>query len=320
MTRSLKTLFLTVCIAMTTASSANACIYIPWLDPFAWLGLYGNGYGGYGGCYGGGCQGYGGGYGYPGYGAGYQAPLYTPSYPMMGPSAPMYPQTPGCNCGASLPQPQYAVSQVPVTTYRAVTRQVPQTTYRTVTQYVPTTAYQPSYQPNYATAAVNPYQYGTPVAPRTALTYPTYAPTYATAAPITAAVPTYPQTALAPTYTYPTYPTQAYSTPQYSTPTYPTQSYSTPLYGATTPIAAPLSAPYSAPLSTPTVVPGTTYPSVGTPTYYGPTQNIATPGDINGDHEYPTQSAVRPLSPPTVRQVSYGVRPGSGQTYTNAVR
>ena len=55
-------------LLMGNAKQASACCYIPWLDPFAWLGFYGCGYNPWmGGCgnqcgYGG----YGGGYGHHG--------------------------------------------------------------------------------------------------------------------------------------------------------------------------------------------------------------------------------------------------------------
>ena len=153
-------------LALLSAAPANACClpYIPWLDPFAWLGLYGCGgccgYGGYGG-YGYGCGNgcYGGyGYGMPSYGYGYQA------MPMNYPVAPVAPMSPGCNCtGAVAPQAQLTAVQVPVTTYRAVTQYVPQTTYQTQYQYQ-------------ATSAV---AYGGYAAPTTAMmpatTYPTTA-------------------------------------------------------------------------------------------------------------------------------------------------
>ena len=67
----------TFALAFSSASTAKACCYIPWLDPFAWLGFYGCGYGcggGYGGMGGGYCGGYGG-YAAPAY-TGYRAPVY----------------------------------------------------------------------------------------------------------------------------------------------------------------------------------------------------------------------------------------------------
>lgn len=126
------------------AKQASACCYIPWLDPFAWLGFYGCGPNPW--C-GGGC-----GSGYAGYGMqypqyGYARPAYTgyaPTYPTMN-YQPIQaaPATRGCNCqGAALPQQQLSAVQVPVTTYRAVTQYVPQTTYRTQYQYqTPSVAY-----------------------------------------------------------------------------------------------------------------------------------------------------------------------------------
>ncbi|MCA9018211.1 MAG: hypothetical protein KDA77_23015, partial [Planctomycetaceae bacterium] len=125
----------TTTIGLSTPVQACCIPYIPWLDPFAWLGFYGCGwgccgygggcgYGGYGG-YGGGYGGYGGGYAYgPGYGYGYAPPAYgyaPPAAPVM-----PYQAAPGCDCTGSVqPQMQMSAVQVPVTTYRPVTQYVP---------------------------------------------------------------------------------------------------------------------------------------------------------------------------------------------------
>ena len=151
------TIALTLIASLGLSTPAKACLpYIPWLDPFAWMGFYGCGNYGYGG-YGGGCyNSYG--YGYAPYATGYN---YAPGYtaPMAAPlTYPAAPQ-PGCNCTGSLPTTQsVAAVQVPVTTYRPVTRYVPQTTWRTQYQPQATTGY---YQPGsvaysgYPTTAYN---------------------------------------------------------------------------------------------------------------------------------------------------------------------
>jgi len=236
MKRSTYTMVLAFMLGISTASQASACLcipYIPWLDPFQWLGFYGcgGGYGG-GGCGYGGCAG--------GYGGGY-APMATPSYgyggyapaaPMM--SYPVAPATPGCsNCTGALPVPQQQQAmtavQVPVTTYRAVTQYVPQTTYQT--QYrpaAPAVAYQPQalgYQQAYG---YNPAQ--------TAYAAPVYGgglmnPATAYNAPI-------PQTAMAPQYAAPQYANPYYPSPIAANPggdvlgdhEWPTQSAQIPVY------------------------------------------------------------------------------------------
>ncbi|MEQ9409839.1 MAG: hypothetical protein RIK87_19035 [Fuerstiella sp.] len=162
----------------TMASTTQACCYIPWLDPLAWLGFYGCGgygpaccYGGYGGC----CPR---GYAPPMYGAyappAYAPPAYAPITGYTYPAAPVAPVAPqaACNCNGTVHQTQAMTAvRVPVTTYRAVTQYVPQTTYQT--QYraaQPAVAYG---APIYGTQA-----YSSPV--YSAGTYP--APTYNAAA------------------------------------------------------------------------------------------------------------------------------------------
>ena len=267
MKRSITVGILTVFVGLSTASTSQACLYIPWLDPFAWLGFYGCG-GGYGcGAYGGGC-----GYAAPSYGYGYQQQqAYVPQVPVYSApqilNYPIAPATPDCNCTSAAPQPQMAAVRVPVTTYRAVTQYVPQTTYRT--QYRPI---QPAY-------AVTQPVYGSGLAyggyPATA--YGSYVSPYST----------------------------AYNTAGLQMPTSNT---------------APLSVPGGYPIA-----PGVTSPAYSQPAFQG---GVATPvpaGDINGDHEYPTQSAVAPLrSPyppqrPQIRPVSYA-RPTAARAYPSAVR
>ncbi|MEZ6122588.1 MAG: hypothetical protein R3C49_05355 [Planctomycetaceae bacterium] len=184
-------------MGISNASSASACMYIPWLDPFAWLGFYGCGYG-----YGGGC--------------GYGQQMYQPSYnyapaPMM--NYQVAPVAPGCNCTSAAPvmqqvvQQQLQAVQVPVTTYRAVTQYVPQTSYQTQYRSVPVATYQQStlaYQP-VQTAMAAPV-YNAPV--MTAGVYPT-------------------QTYAAPGY-------QAYSSVAqvYAAPTVPQMQYQPQVYQA----------------------------------------------------------------------------------------
>lgn len=130
----------TFALAITTATSAQACCYIPWLDPLAWLGFYGCGSGcGYGYGYGGyapGCC-YGGGYARPAYGA-YPQPVYggyAPPVPMA-----HYSSAPTTACGCTDPAAQVqamSAYRVPVTSYRPVTQYVPQTSYRTEYRYAP---------------------------------------------------------------------------------------------------------------------------------------------------------------------------------------
>lgn len=149
MKRSTVLTVLTLAMAFSSASTARACCYIPWLDPFAWLGFYGCGYG-CGGGYGAWGGGYGGGY------ARYAPPVYNTYQPQVysGYAAPQmaYPVAPASDCGCTgsagvgVPQvpmmiqpqamaPTMQAVQVPVTTYRAVTQYVPQTTYQTQYRY-----------------------------------------------------------------------------------------------------------------------------------------------------------------------------------------
>lgn len=273
MKRSITVGILTVFVGLSTASSSQACLYIPWLDPFAWLGFYGcgNGYG---------CGA--GGVGYaPSYGYGYgQQQAYVPQAPVYAApqtlNYPIAPASPGCNCTSAAPQPTMAAVRVPVTTYRAVTQYVPQTTYRT--QY---RAVQQSY------AATQPV-WGSGLA-------------------------------------YGGYPATAYG--GYTSP------YSTAYYGS-----AYSSAALPVPTYNTAALPAAGYPvapSVAAPIYQAPgiQGGVATPlptGDINGDHEYPTQSALvprpnpyRPMQP-QIRPVSYTrppvPRPSAARAYPSAVR
>lgn len=246
-------------------------MYIPWLDPFAWMGLYGCGYGGcgynpcgYGGCYNN--------YGVMPQVYAPQAPLYAAPQRL---NYPVAPASPGCNCTGSAPQPALTAVQVPVTTYRAVTQYVPQTTYRTQYRSVTPGAISSTYGaypsfPTY-TAPRAAYSYGTTYTPySTAMVTPSYAtPTFST--------PTLAQSYPVQSYTPPTYASQTFSAPTIPTQVYPSptptpESFSTP--STPTPIASPV------------------------------------PGDIYGDHEYPTQSAVRPQPTPraytpVIRQASW---------------
>lgn len=117
-------------VSLTTVNSAKACCYVPWLDPLAWLGFYGCGYG---------CCGHGG-YGY--------MPPYAYAPPAYSAYAPAQPYRvaagPACDCNG-VPQ---AAAVTP--TY------VPATAYRPVTQYVPQTTYMPSYQQNYGANVAYP--------------------------------------------------------------------------------------------------------------------------------------------------------------------
>lgn len=194
MKRSLCTTMLTIVLAFSTTSQASACClcipYIPWLDPFAWLGFYGCGGGyscgfswGHSAGWGGGGWGYGygyGGYAPPVYGYGarqpvmpsYQPVVQTPIY------APIQQVTQaGCDCNGQV-QSAYTA---PVQTMTAV--QVPVTTYRAVTQYVPQTTYQTQYQPiQQVQSAYLPQTYGGvnyAAAPPVQQTYQAPAVTYA---------------------------------------------------------------------------------------------------------------------------------------------
>ena len=259
MKRSILLSALTFSMMMSMAASAQACFYIPWLDPFAWMGMRGCGYTAPGCCH---------------------QPVYRPPvYRAYAPPVMPYPVAPGCNCnGAAAPAPALSAVRVPVTTYRAVTQYVPQTSYQTQYRYQqPASVAYGNAVPSYI--------------PRTAGIYPGYS-----AAPVVHASPG----TLSPPITYggvyPGYPTpQAY-------PTAPT-------------------------LVQPPVIQQA--PNVATPV----------PGDIYGDHEYPTQSArsaapsVLPATPPVVpattpqpyattpiHRVSYGVPPRSARSYPSAVR
>lgn len=278
MKRSVSIAILTVIVGLSTTASTQACLYIPWLDPFAWLGFYGCG--GYG--YGCGPQtGYGcGNYGGYGYGGGYAAPqVYTPQ-PIYAPSVMNYgpaPVTPNCNCTSAMPVQQQAMTavQVPVTSYRAVTQYVPQTTYRTEYRAV---------QQNYA------------------MTQPAYGAGMAYGQ--------YPTTA--------TYPATAYPATAYQSPY-------TGYYGSMYNTAAlPVQPSYVAPPQVPYYGAPVVQPPTGVANPYGA-------GDINGDHEYPAQSAVAPPRP-SIQQASYvlpprnptppraALPPRSARSYPNAVR
>jgi hypothetical protein len=121
MKRSLTLSCLTLTILACTTQTASACL--PWLDPFAWFGLYGCGYQPQ--CCNFGC-----------------APAVNP-YPVYRPQMlPAYPapvpvSNAGCDCNgtAMAPVQQFQAVQVPVTSYRAVTQYVPQTSYQTRYQY-----------------------------------------------------------------------------------------------------------------------------------------------------------------------------------------
>lgn len=170
--------------SFSAATTAQACVYIPWLDPLAWLGFYGcgsgcgYGYGGYGGyapgcCYGG----YGGGYSY-----GYQQPVA----PMM--SYPVAPAAPACNCTSAVqPQAQMTAVQVPVTTYRAVTQYVPQTTYQTQYRMTQQSAVAYNPVPAYPTTAYNGAFMQPAPLPATAYYAPPAAPMYSS--PVIQAAP-----------------------------------------------------------------------------------------------------------------------------------
>ena len=265
MKRTFFTAAMTLVVILSTAATSQACLCLPWLNPFAWLGFHGCGYGGCGGGY----QTYG--YQQPMYGA-YQLPIYAAPQML---NYPIAPTAPGCGCTTALPQQQMmSAVQVPVTSYRAVTQYVPQTTYQTQYRYTsqPTMAYT---QPSVAHIQSIP-AYSQPTANHGAYSYGT-----------------------------------AYESPAFN--------------DSTTQHAMP---------GGPGLPPTMTYPSPPAPVYsaptiFQPTQNIATPmhsGDINGDHEYPSQSAVTPTpiqwyqNRNAVRPVSYGVTPVSARTYSASVR
>lgn len=221
MKRSTLTTILAFVLGISTASQASACLcipYIPFLDPFAWLGFYGCGGGGACGYGGGGyAGGYGGGYRYApqpqAYGYGGYAPQ-TMAYPVA-------PASPGCsNCTGALPVPQQQAMtavRVPVTTYRAVTQYVPQTTYQT--QYRAATRQSVAYQPQqYGYQTAYGYQ---PV--QTAFAAPTYSPMTSPTTAYNGVIPA--QTA----YAQPTYPTQAYTAPSYQTPYYTPPTFQPPV-------------------------------------------------------------------------------------------
>ena len=246
---------LTFAALLLTTSSVQACCipYIPWLDPFAWLGFYGCG----GGC---GCYG---GYQQPVYG-GYQQPIYSGAYvPQMNYQVA---QTPSCGCTAAVAQPQYSAVQVPVTTYQPVTQYVPRTTYRT------------EYRPQVASVYAGSGYYSSNIA---------YSP-----APVYSGAPVYS------------------ASPSYQLPA-PTA------YGTGTPATAYDANPGG------TVIPSNVYPSN---TFLPPAYSQPMPmGDVAGDHEYPSQSAVAPQlyyqhRGVPVRPASYGVTPQAARTFSAAVR
>jgi len=255
---------MTLVILLSTATTTQACLYTPWLAPFAWLGFHGCG-----GCAGG-YQTYG--YQQPVY-SGYQQPMYAAPQML---NYPIAPTASACGCTSALPQQQAMTAvQVPVTSYGAVTQYVPQTTYQTQYRYTaqPAMAYA---QPSMA--------YGQPT-----VAYPQQSMAFAQPAS---------------NYGAHSYETTAINTPEYNYNSMPMQQSS----GFSPTMSAPIYSP---------------------PTIFQPSQSIATPmhsGDINGDHEYPSQSAVSPApiqwyqNRSSVRPVSYGVTPVSARTYSASVR
>lgn len=226
MKRSTFSMILTFVLGISTAGQASACLclpYIPFLDPFAWLGFYGCGGGYGGGC---GAGGYGGGYGGYGYAPSAQYG-YAPqqmAYPQQ-----MAPVNPGCsNCTGALPVPQQQAMtavQVPVTTYRAVTQYVPQTTYQT--QYRPAPTASVAYQPQ-AAVAYQPQQFGYQQAygyqpAQTAYAAPVYGGVMNPTTAYNGMMPA--QTA----YAQPTYTTQSYATPSFETPYYTAPTFQPPV-------------------------------------------------------------------------------------------
>ncbi len=165
---------------------------------------------------------------------------------------------------------------------------VPVTNYRAVTQYVPQTTYQTQ------------YQYSTQQAVAYAQPTMSYAqPSIAYSQP-SVAYDAYGQNSLA--YGVPSYDTAALPMPMPEGTSYP-------------------------PTMTPPTYPA---PMYSAPTIFQASPNVATPsysGDVHGDHEYPSQSAVTPSAPiqwyqnkNAIRPVSYSVSPVSAKSYSATVR
>ncbi|MFY9254833.1 MAG: hypothetical protein WAO83_15385 [Fuerstiella sp.] len=165
---------------------------------------------------------------------------------------------------------------------------VPVTNYRAVTQYVPQTTYQTQ------------YQYSTQQAVAYAQPTMSYAqPSIAYSQP-SVAYDAYGQNSL------------AYGVPSYNT--------------AALPMPMPEGTSYP-PTMTPPTYPA---PMYSAPTIFQASPNVATPsysGDVHGDHEYPSQSAVTPSAPiqwyqnkNAIRPVSYSVSPVSAKSYSATVR
>ncbi|MDG2130123.1 MAG: hypothetical protein P8K08_19145 [Fuerstiella sp.] len=233
MKRSTLLSIITLVITCTTANAAHACCLPYILNPFAWFGFYGCGYG-YGAP---GYAGAGYGYGYPGYGHGGYQPAYGGGYAPQRPIMNYPPAAPACNCTSVIPQqPALTAVQVPVTTYRAVTQYVPQTTYQTQYRQAPLPGYQNStalYGPAYGGGVNYPVAGTYNVAP---------APAAATYNPATAPV-------ISPPAPYGS-PTIYQATPNVATPhpagdvagdhEYPIQGMLTPVVPSAQQIAAPI--------------------------------------------------------------------------------
>ena len=106
----------------------------------------------------------------------------------------------------------------------------------------------------------------------------------------------------------------------------PTMAYGQPMYG--TPGSTYNTATIPMPDTSGMLQQGVA-PVYSAPTVFGPSQSIATPiysGDVNGDHEYPSQSAVTPQpiqwyqNRSAIRPASYGVGHESVKTYSGSVR
>ena len=122
-------------------------------------------------------------------------------------------------------------------------------------------------------------------------------------------------------------PTTAYAAPIAGGVTYPSTAYAAPTYPSTTYYGGAPSTAQSYYDGTIGVQPSSVYPSTpivtpGIQTTPGVVNPLPT-GDIAGDHEYPSQSAVVPnvrygVNP--IRPASYGVTPQPARTFSAAVR
>lgn len=279
MKRSVALFCMTFAFALSSASPASACL--PWLDPLAWFGFYGCGYG-YGCCnYG--CQPVAN--AYPAY-----RPQVLPAYPFPHPASGA-----GCDCHGAVAAPaaQMTAVRVPVTTYRAVTQYVPRTTWQTQYQYSqqPAVAYHTGAFPQ-----AQPIQAGQ-VYPNTSVALAPSGGVSTGGASIL--------------------PNTVYSAPMTSAPMTSAPMTSAPMTSAPM-TSAPIT---SAPVYQPPVLPSQSNLASPVPAgdIHGD-HEYPTQSSLHGSVPTHTATVPASLPTPPIRRVSYGVTPQKASRYRSSVR